>query len=260
MTRVRASTREAWRELRALEGLLDAQSDTFGGLGLARMVESPAARLLVLPSDPESRSIALDDSFWAWWDAAHPDPASSDTRKWGRTTRPYSLGALQCDGSPQGKWWQYAALRRDGSLDITLGPDVAFEKGDPPVRVVRLTQLVARLWAGLALYSEAVTRLTLPGPFELSFALLRTRAGVLAGLGREWAEPDSIRGPIGECFEPNVYVRRELPSWPVDLELRTLAFSIGGCVEDAWGIRRRRFLFREGPQAGQFDPYNYRPS
>ena len=251
--------RERWRGVRRPLGLIDPEAEGFGILGLAKHVESPAARLLVLPGDPESSDIEFDEAFWTWWNAEHPDPATGGSVRWGATTRPCSFAALRYDEGPGSTWRHYVALHRNGALDVTLGHEAAFESGSPPRRVFRLTQVVARVWAALSLYGLAIGRYAPAGPYEVSFALLGTRAGILAGFGREWAEPSGVFGEFGRCLESNLWMRREVSAWPDEAGVRKLAFSLGGCVEDGWGVRERRFLFRQGPQAGEFDPNSYRP-
>jgi hypothetical protein len=40
--------------------------------------------------------------------------------------------------------------------------------------------------------------------------------------------------------------------------MKALAFDLGGRVEDAWGMRERRFLVHSGEGAGEFDASRYR--
>jgi hypothetical protein len=251
--------RERWRRARGPLGLADPGADTLGRLGLATMVESPSARLLILPADPEASALEFDGGFWKWWEAEQPDPAMRGSGRWGTNTRSCSFAALRFDDRGGSPWWHCVALHKSGALDVTVGREVAFEIGNPPRRAFRLSQVVARVWAMLALYRMAVDRYALSGPYEVTFALIGTRGAMLCGFGRDWAEPHGIHGEFGHCFETNLLLHRELAAWPDEAGVRSLAFSIGGCIEDAWGVRERRFLFRQGPQTGEFDPNSYQP-
>ncbi len=50
-------------------------------------------------------------------------------------------------------------------------------------------------------------------------------------------------------------IRRELDAFPEsENDVRDLAFDVGARIEDAWGVKYRRFLDRDGDMKGKFNP------
>jgi hypothetical protein len=140
---------------------------------------------------------------------------------------------------------------------MTLGAEGAVDLENPRRRLFRLSIIVGRVWAALSLYSAVVERYGLTGPWEVGLALVRTEGAILSGFGRDWREPDAIFGPFGQCFERNVWISREVATWPPEHGIKNLAFDMGGRIEDAWGVRERRFLFSRGERIGEFDDARY---
>ncbi|MDE0623053.1 MAG: hypothetical protein OXH83_15430 [Bryobacterales bacterium] len=54
-------------------------------------------------------------------------------------------------------------------------------------------------------------------------------------------------------------IRRELDTFPkTENDIRDLAFDVGARIEDAWGMRERRFLDRAGELEGEFNAGRWR--
>ncbi len=253
--------RVRWERVRAGLHLTDPRSEDFGTGGLARRVDEPSVRLLLLPPDPEGTLLDFTSDFWAWWRERRADPATGSVEWWAREHEPtagaavcYTRGGNTQDGKP---WGSYLALHRTGGLEMELGSDGATTGGDEQ-RYFRLTYAVGQVWYGLALFQEVIARVGLQGPWEMTVALQKTKGALLSHFAAGWAEP---RGGAGDsrrnCLEPNLLFRYELPDWPDAEGLRDLAFRVGGWIEDAWGNKERRFLAQGGPFSGNFDPIKY---
>jgi hypothetical protein len=249
--------RERWRRKRQELGLTDLEAEDFGGAGLARHVKDRAARLLILPADPERSDISFVGDFWNWWETDRSDPANGSVTRWGSLNRSCSSAALRIEERSTMEWRRYIAVHRSGALEMVLGRDGAFDLENPARRMFRLTVIVGRVWAALSLYRAVIERHDPHGPWEVGLALLRTDGAILCCFGRDWREPTDVYGPFGHCFERNVWISRELTAWPTEDGIKDLAFDLGGRIEDAWGVRERRFLFRNGERAGEFDAAKY---
>ena len=250
--------RDRWRRSRDELGLTHPDAENFAAAGLAQFVEERSARLVILPSDPERSDISFTGDFWKWWETNQPDPVSGSVAQWGSRNRTCSFAALNVDEQSRSEWRRYIALLRSGALEMTLGAEGAFDLENPHRRLFRLTIIVGRVWAALSLYGAVVERYDLTGPWQVGLALLRTEGALLSGFGRDWREPDGVVGPFGDCFERNVWISREISAWPSEGGIKDMAFDLGGRIEDAWGVRERRFLFGRGERTGEFDPANYR--
>ncbi len=250
--------RARWRRSRERLGLSDPDVERFSSRGLVKRVESPSARLLVLPADPDAWLVEFDEGFWRWWQGDQPDPTSNGLAQWGQYLKPTSNAAVRSSLIPpngRGPWQNYLALHRSGALEVELGDDGAGDAYIPAgtqnrVRVFRLTMIVGHVWSALALYSRVRERLQIVGASELTLALERTKSGLLGNFAHGWAEPwDLSTGSHGEPQEEeNLLYRRELLDWPSDnQQIAQVAFSIAGWIEDAWGSTARR-CFSRGPQ------------
>jgi hypothetical protein len=106
-----------------------------------------------------------------------------------------------------------------------------------------------------ARYGQVIDKFDLDSPHEVTLALRQTEGAWLGNFAEGWAEPGTPWNRAGACPEPHVLIRRELHDWPQEPdELRTLAFSLGARMEDAWGAPQRRFLANRGEHEGNFDP------
>lgn len=250
--------RARWRRARAALNLLDCAADGFATAGLGGNVPDLSARLVVLPGDPEAHQIEFDQACWAWLQGEHEGPAEAAKTDWGRTLRPTANAAARCllisDDPPA--WESYLAMCRHGGLDMGLRGDGATLRGNG--RVFWLLRIVGRIWVALHVYSTAIARFTLSGPWECAVALVRTSGGRLGNFGAGWAEYPDPRANPHLCAAPNLLWRREVDDWPDAEGIHGLVFSLGGWIEDSWGMQCRRFLAHSGPTAGQFDWSRYR--
>lgn len=251
-----AELREAWRRWRGDQRLVDPDVGDFAQGGLARLTSDPAARLVILPADPEAHLIDFDSALWSWWAEDSSDPATDGRTQWGPHKLPTLTAAVIGTQMGDGQWWRYFALHRNGAVEAGLGDDAAMEHDGQ--RYFRLTTIVGRSWATLARYAEVIERFSVDGPWELTLSLRQTAGALLANFGEGWAEPGSGFGRNRPCLEANLLMRRELPTWPAEAEgLKSVAFSFGAQIEDAWGVDDRRFLAHRGERAGEFDCGSY---
>jgi len=152
-------------------------------------------------------------------------------------------------------WSSYVAVHRNGSIDMGLGYRGGCDTshGDVGnVRVFRLVSLVGYCWALLELARKLDHELN--GVWLLAFALVRTEGALLGNLGEEWPEPGMFGNSIGGCADAHLLWHIELDRLPNDeAACQEQAFAIGDRIEDAWGVRERRYLACRGDRAGQFD-------
>lgn len=243
--------RARWRRWRESQGLLDPEEHGFGRGGLGRELPELSTRLVVLPANPEAQVTEFDDELWEWWGAEFDDPATGSGTSWGTDTIPRVAAALH--GSRwNGEWSRYLALHRHGGLELGLGRDGGMERDER--RAFYLIQIVHRCWVALTRFGELVERYSLEGPLEVTLGLANSEGAVLANLAAGWAEPGGGFNRVPTCAEPNVLIRRELLHWEAGEEgPKALAFSLGAQIEDAWGVKQRRFIARDGELEGEFD-------
>ena len=244
--------RERWRLARRRLG--QSADAEHGSSGLTRRIESLSARLLILPGDPFATDLSFDEGFWGWWTNDGPSPFGTHVQ-WSNT-EPTADAAVKYRSSSRG-WSTYLGLHRHGGVEIGCDPS---RSGSQERRLFRLHQTVGLVWIGASAQAEAAGRLGLTGPWELSLVFCQTKNSYLAGFGNGWAEPSH---PDAWDFraqqESHVMIRRELDTFPEsENDVRDLAFDVGARIEDAWGMKCRRFLDRVGERAGTFDPGRWR--
>jgi hypothetical protein len=258
------STRERWLRVRQSAGLADILAGDFGEKGLARHTADVHVRLLILPADPFVTVTEFDDETWKWWltDAPNPFEGGRPTN-WGAESVPVSDAAVRFSrrGGDRWQWDSYLALHRNGALEFGLGEDGSRSwqrrEGDIEIRVFFLTCIVGRVWWAIARYEDVINRLGIDGPWELTIGLRSTKDSVLGNVAAGWAEPLAAGGSRPpECPDTNVLIVREIAEWSTN-EAQSLAFSLGGGIEDAWGSKQRRFLARIEPGIGEFDVSRY---
>ena len=154
-------------------------------------------------------------------------------------------------------WRAFFALHRPGALDVAFSD--SFGRAHDNAKSFHLIGLVGRIWAASARYSAFIERWKIEGPFEVTLGLRGTNGAQLGGVGEGWLDPlqGGFRSEgLPRCLEPNVLLRDELDEWPTGGE-RELAFRFGSWIEEAWGMKERRFLARTGEYAGRFDARRY---
>lgn len=259
--------RARWRRAREPLGLVNPESaESFGTGGLARHVDDVGVRLLILPYDPSASVVEFDADFWEWWMKNRLNPFEGATpTDWGTQSTPTVEAAVrfhQWDG--RWNWGAYLALHRSGALEGGLGqrgfrawPN---REGEREHRGFYLCTIVGRLWVMLHLYQDVLARYSeVRGPSEISLALLRTTDGLLGNVAAGWKDFDGwFPGEAPTCSEPNLLLSRGVTKWLNPDGIRGLAFDLGSQIEDAWGIRDRRFLINQGHTgAGTFDVSRY---
>jgi len=236
--------RERWRLVRRRLGQSGDAEHRFSGL--ARRIENLSARLLILPGDPFATDLSFDEEFWNWWTAEGPSPFGSHVQ-WTNTT--VTVDAAVKYRSSSEEWSTYLGLHRHGGVEVGCDPSWS---GSDERRFFGLRHTVGLVWIGAA----AQARFGLTGPWEMSLILYGTDDAFLAEFGTGWAEPHRPRGwGFRPQQDPHVIIRRELDTFPEsENDVRDLAFDVGARVEDAWGVKYRRFLDRDGDMQGKFNP------
>jgi len=196
--------------------------------------------------------IDFDDEFWAWWDEPREAPFGGQLM-W-NSTSPTVNAAVKVRKTGPG-WSTYLALHRHGGVEV--GTVDTYEAGDR--RCFRLIRTVGLLWIALDHQVDAAERFGIEGPWEVTLALHDTEGCLLGEFGEGWAEPSRTVRPQAPCFDANVVVRKELETFPRAPEpIRDLAFRFGGRIDDAWGVRQRRFLDHRGEREGEFSARRWR--
>jgi hypothetical protein len=231
--------RARWRRTRDLLRLVDPEAEDFAIGGLARFMDEPSVRLLILPADPEATLIEFDEEMWSWWLQERSDPATRRPIKWGPFHRSTSNAAVIFNSYREDGWENYLALHRNGGLEMELGGDGAHQRGEG--RTFRLVGTVERIWFALNLYREIVERFGVEGPWEVSLALRKTEGAILEKALRGGVEPSMGSDDPPLCLERGVLLNQEITSWPDKGKTRPLAFTIGAWIEDSWGVHERRF-------------------
>ncbi|MGH2572188.1 MAG: hypothetical protein ACRDGU_01645 [Actinomycetota bacterium] len=259
--------RGRWRRTRELIGLGDPGGEGFGQGGLVAHVDDVGVRFLVLPADPEHSQIHFEGDFWEWWMENRPNPfEGAAPTAWGNQSTPTAHSAVRFN-QQNGKWsWRnYLALHRNGGLEFGLGEDGVEEWGGRQEgethRGFFLTTIVGRIWVSLNLYRDVVTRYeAVSGPWEVNLVLVKTKDALLGNVAAGWRDFNgwSPREPP-RCPDPHLQFRLEIEEWPNDDQQMNLAFQFGGMIEDAWGVRDRRWLIDpRNAGAGNFDVSRYR--
>ncbi len=259
--------RRRWRETRRRLRLADPFSEDFGTGGLARHAPEVHVRFLILPADPVVAAVQFDEEFWGWWSQDRPNPfEGAASTNWGREALPEATAAIRHErwGDDRWNWNGYLALHRSGGLEFGLGRlgSVRWRRAqeEEETHVFFLTTIVGRVWVGLALFSEVLEGFAIQGPWEITLALRDTNRAVIGNVATGWTEPEQAfpRDELPRCPDPNVLIIREVHAWPDPDGRQTLVFEIGSNIEDAFGVRERRFLGRLDPVAGVFDSSRYR--
>lgn len=200
----------------------------------------------MLPGDPESSLLRLDDAFWDWWSKVDPSPP--DNRMgWGHEAKATAHGAFRA--GHEAPWEQYISVRRHGGVD--LGAAVTYPHDDKVC--VPLLHVVALAWSAVRLQWQLCERVRIDGPWELTLALRDIGGTVLMQFAEGWRQPLTGFGRGQTCADPAVLIRREMDTWPTDeAAVRNTAFDLADEVEQCWGVRQRVFLIPNGGRQGEF--------
>lgn len=221
--------------------------------GLGRRVDDLSTRVVILPGDPMATLLEFDDEFWDWWAEGRPAPFGSSL-PWDPDVPSVDAAVrVRSDGN---RCTTFLAVHRHGGVEVGTADSYEVEKGH---RNFRLIRTVGLLWVALDSQAQVLRHVDLEGPWEVTLAMYRTQGAQLGDLGAGWSAQGNLSWFAPVCLEPNVVIRQELERWPEEPDdLRELAFRLGGHIEDAWGIRYRRFLDHHGEFEGQFDARRFR--
>lgn len=249
--------RDRWRRALRREALDTSDRADFAMRGLSARLRRPSVRLLLLPADPDADVIRVDDGLWAW--IKHHQVVDIEGRdlRLGTHEVPTAQAAALVDSYGNGEaWHSYVAIHRSGALEYGLGDRGVWElkdRNDKLVRVFNLISVVARTWALLKFGTTMRDRASVDGPFQLTVAMHCTGGAFLGNVAEGWAEPLTWGNELPACPEENLLWHLELTEWPDEDNIRELAFRVGDRLEDAWGVRHRRYLARAGEVVGKLD-------
>ena len=258
--------RARWRRSREPLGLVNPTTEGFGLGGLASHVEGAGVRFLVLPADPDLSLVNFDGDFWDWWVEPRPNPfEGASSTGWGNQSTPTAHASVRYQ-QRSGKWnWNSCiALYRHGALEFVLGDEgVSVWRGQDGEqhRGFSLTTIVGRVWVALDLYGQVIKRYAaIGGPWEINLAFMGTKGTLLGNVAAGWRDFDDwFHRDQPLCPDSGLHFRVEIDSWPDTDGQRSVAFELGGMIEDAWGIKDRRWLIHQGHAgAGEFDVSRYR--
>lgn len=241
--------RARWITYRQEQATVQGAGEAFALGGLGGLVEDPDVRLLLLPADPFSDSVSLDEETLGWLKEQRESPYGGGPVNWGHRTRATSSALVVYDQYRDERAWdRYLALLRHGGIEFGSGGST-YQVGD--TRVFALRQIAGLAWSALAIQAEAIDRWTIPYPFELTVALRNTNGATLGSFAEGWREPGQGLHDIVTCIEKHVFLRWEF----VDgFEAAEVALNLGDRLEQAFGTTHRRHLAHRGQYQGQFDP------
>jgi hypothetical protein len=250
--------RERWRRARLTMRLAEPTDELFALGGFGGRVRELTARIVVLPADPNNHRIEFDDDFWKMWMTELKSPFPARELRWGSTEAPTTSAGARCDQVVDSRWGRYAALDHAGALDIGLGSQAGCRGERKEWQgVCYLLPIVATVWEACHVYGHVGERYGLEPPWELSVALRQTTRSVLGQFATGWAEPDTWTYTPEVCSDTNILLIREIvetnEGW-----CKSIAFSVGTQIENAFGSRSQRFRSITNRQLGDFDLTRWR--
>jgi hypothetical protein len=217
--------------------------------GLGRHSDDLGARLLFLPSDPETDVVPLDKDTMTWLKQVRPAPYDGQAPSWGHQERATSHALVLYDQRRDDAGWsRYLALHRHGGIEVGLGR-LPYEQHN--VQIVPLRRIVGIAWAAAALQAEAIQQWQVDGPFEVTVGLRNTAQATLGDFAEGWATPGNGLYDYPLCLDDHVLLRHETLG-PIDPE--HFAISLGDRLEQTFGTTNRRHLASRGQYEGKFDP------
>lgn len=250
--------RERWRRSLCAEALDHADREDFMLGGLGARVQEPTVRLMLLPPDPHAEIPGLFDSIWDWIGMRRTIRLGNGEVPLGDNVVPTAhAAALVRDGGEDRGWRNYAAVHRNGAVEVGLGDrggaNRSTQNGDG-ARFFWLIPIVAYTWAMVELARDLLDDASLDGPFLLAAALKDTQDALLDHRGNGWAPAHLPWNNLGRCSDKHLLWHIEFDHLPADPSAsQALAFQVGDRVENAWGCRQRIYLDRQGDLAGRFD-------
>lgn len=231
--------------------------------GLGRFVSDLTVRFAILPDDPEARVIdPFEKTFVDGWGNTEQLGLPTGLRTdWGHqvsVTRDAIVRYENYSGSPW-VWDSYLALHRHGGVEFAVGMAGTFPwRREAEDIAFRLVACMGRVWNAVALQTYVNDRFDLCGEFKALLAFYGTKGSLLGNLANGWSEPGRDFRDPPPCPDEGVLITREIVDWPSTESTGDLMLVIGAAVENAWGTTDRRFIARQGENAGQFDVAAYR--
>lgn len=200
--------RARWRRALSQHAVDTVGRKDFGLSPLAVRLRMATVQMLLLPTDPESDVLQLDEDLWAWLAAETPVDVGGRAVRFGEQTYPPAHAAALVSGYGAGEPWNsYLAIHRSTTIELGLGDRGGWELEDRDgqrVRQFNLISIVMYSWALLKFSAALNRRLRLTGPMHLSIALRDTRDARLGNVGEGWAEPGSYGNNAGGCMEESL--------------------------------------------------------
>jgi hypothetical protein len=259
-------SRQRWRDYRGTLRMTEYATDDqdFASGGLASLVTASSVRVLVLPADPESTSLAFTDEVWALLPSRPPAP-------WGGqlsffpTQVATSDAALIVERSGRDSaqpWSSYLGVHRNGAVETELGLHggwTRMSQDNQPVRHFFLKTIVSWPWTGIDLHRRLLeVERSAPGPVEVSVALRDLAGSSLAELGAGWPEPHNTwADEIPIAVERHALVRYEVAEVMDPAVVKAAALEIGDRIDNCFGSHLHRHLDRVGEHVGEFVPARY---
>lgn len=245
----RSVIRDRWRKWHRRLGVPAHSEDTdITPAGLGRRVSDLSTRIVVLPRDPRATRVEFNDEMWEWWNQLDSTPFGASLI-WHKQVP--TVDAAASVRSRKREWETYVAVHRHGRVEA--GTSNVYEIREK--RCFRLTHTVGLLWTVLHAQSHVLRRIEASGPWQVTLVLHETGDALLGDLAEGWQSPGRGATFIPACREPHVVIREELDEWPDQegTQVRDVAYRLGGRIEDAWGVRQRRFLASKGDLEGEAD-------
>lgn len=251
---------ETWTRERARRHLVP-NAEGFATAGLMSRLNEPLLHVYVLPSNPLEPVLTFEDEALAG--LVLPQRFEGHTAN-GVSMLPdvtTTSGALLRFASGTEKWRAYAAVRRDGGVEVGIGSTACYEspRFDPPLRVYRLHVLIQAARVAVTTQARLLQRLLdnsidieqFP-PYELGVAIPSAGGSVLGALAPGWDEPEHAFGDeVPSCREDDVLARMTQATWPVtDEDVEALVRDIGQRICNAFGRTHPAHIARRGDSAG----------
>ncbi|MDO8731448.1 MAG: hypothetical protein Q7L55_02595 [Actinomycetota bacterium] len=237
---------------------LDSEArEDFAVSGLAMRLTDVTVQVLLMPADPEADAFPIGETTHQW--ISEIDAINLDAMRFklpGEAHRSAHALVLSHRYNDD-RWSSYVAVHRSGAVEWGLGADGGWtrETRDAvPIRRIALSPTVARVWATLRLASMVQTSYAIAGPYNLVVGIRGTYQAELGSLGEGWAEPGDFQNRVRPCPERHLLWQIEIEELPDEEVARQIAYSIGDRIEDAWGVKQRRYLAERGPYQGKLDP------
>jgi hypothetical protein len=249
--------RARWRRALTRFGLEQTGDESFATGGLALRLTSTSIQMLLLPGDPETEVVDLDEAFSSWLEAQRTIDLDGVMVQLPSTARRTAHAIALADSYGEDSWGSYFAVHRSGALEFGLGTAGGWQGRDrsgDEVRIIALTSTVARAWALFRVADALQERTPVAGPFLFALAVPHAGGALLGALGEGWAQPGDFQNSIGPCRDPQLLWHFELAEVPTGDDAKQVAYSVGDRLEDAWGCSQRRYLARRGQHEGRIDP------